>query len=180
VSALTAPAVPPPLLTLLPLPPRPPAVPKPPPPPPSLSSRPPEPERPTPPALPVHCAEMLPPGPAVVPEAPASIFAPESTSTLPATRKMTGLLPWSLSTWLLLSVRPLSRTTMTCGPLESICVTLFVKSSEPSVQLVLVMVPAVESTVVVPAAVQFQVGEVWKFVAHCAEFTFTDGGSGVV
>jgi hypothetical protein len=44
------------------------------------------------------------------------------------------------------------------------------------VQLVLVMVPAVESIVVVPEALQFQVGDVAKFAAHCDASTLTDGG----
>jgi hypothetical protein len=51
-----------------------------------------------------------------------------------------------------------------------------VKSSVPSVQLVLVMVPAVESMVVVPAALQFQVGDVAKFADHCVASTLTEGG----
>jgi hypothetical protein len=38
----------------------------------------------------------------------------------------------------------------------------------------------VESMVVVPAAVQFHVGDVGNFAAYAAELTFTDGGSGVV
>jgi hypothetical protein len=50
-----------------------------------------------------------------------------------------------------------------------------VTSAVPSVQLVELTVPAVESTVVVPAAVQFQFGELAK--VHVEAFTFTDGGS---
>lgn len=50
-------------------------------------------------------------------------------------------------------------------------------SSVPSVQLVLVTVPAVESMVVVPAALQFHVGDVAKFAAHGVASTLTDGGS---
>jgi hypothetical protein len=37
-------------------------------------------------------------------------------------------------------------------------------------------VPAAESTVVVPAALQVQVGDVLKFGAHWLTSTFTDGG----
>jgi hypothetical protein len=57
------------------------------------------------------------------------------------------------------------------------CVTLLVKSSVPRVQLVLVIEPAVESIVVVPEAVQLQLGEVLKLVFHCVASTFTDGGT---
>jgi hypothetical protein len=46
----------------------------------------------------------------------------------------------------------------------------------PSEQLVLVTVPAVESIVVVPAALQFHEGDVAKFAAHCVASTLTDGG----
>jgi hypothetical protein len=53
---------------------------------------------------------------------------------------------------------------------------LFVKSSVPRAQLVLVIVPAVESMVVVPAALQFQVGDVAKFADHCVASTLTEGG----
>src|SRR5882757_55759 len=67
---------------------------------------------------------------------------------------------------------------MTFGPLVSSCATLFVTSSVPSAQLVLVTVPAEESTVVVPAALQFHVGDVWKLVVHCVASTLTDGGNG--
>lgn len=66
---------------------------------------------------------------------------------------------------------------MTVGPLTSSCATSFVKSSVPSAQLVLVIVPAFESIVVVPAALQFQVGEVAKLADHWVASTFTDGGS---
>jgi hypothetical protein len=66
---------------------------------------------------------------------------------------------------------------MTVGPPVTVCVTLLVKSRVPSVQLVLVIVPAVESMVVVPAALQVQVGDVLKLVAHCDGFTLTAGGS---
>jgi len=65
---------------------------------------------------------------------------------------------------------------MTFGP-PPIWATLFVKSSVPSAQLVLVMVPALESIVVVPAALQFQVGEFKKFADHCVASTLTEGGS---
>jgi hypothetical protein len=59
-----------------------------------------------------------------------------------------------------------------------LCVTLFVKSRVPSVQLVLVMLPVpVELMVVVPAALQFHVGDVKKFAAHAEASTLTDGGS---
>jgi hypothetical protein len=65
---------------------------------------------------------------------------------------------------------------MTCEPVPSLCATSAEISSVPSEQLVLVIVPAVESTVVVPAALQFQDGEVAKFAVHCAASTLTDGG----
>jgi hypothetical protein len=65
---------------------------------------------------------------------------------------------------------------MTVGPLESSCVTLLVTASVPSAQLVLVTVPAVESMVVVPAAVQLQLGAVAKLPDHCVTSTLTDGG----
>src|SRR5689334_115586 len=39
------------------------------------------------------------------------------------------------------------------------------------------MVPAAELMVVVPAALQFQVGDVAKFAAHCVASTLTEGGS---
>jgi hypothetical protein len=45
------------------------------------------------------------------------------------------------------------------------------------VQLVLVMLPVDELIVVVPAALQFQVGDVKKFAAHWLASTLTDGGS---
>jgi hypothetical protein len=51
-----------------------------------------------------------------------------------------------------------------------------VTSSVPSAQLVLTTVPAAESIVVVPAAVQLQFGEVAKFADHCVVSTFTEGG----
>ncbi len=66
---------------------------------------------------------------------------------------------------------------MTVGPPATVWVTLFVKSSVPSVQVVLVMVPAVESIVVVPAALQVQIGAVLKLMAHCEGSTSTAGGS---
>lgn len=112
VSELTAPAAPEVLVTLFPFPPLPPAVPNPPPPPPPESPL----VVPTPPVWPTHCPAMLPPGPAAVPVAPASILPPESTSTLPATRKTMGLLPVSLMTWLFETVSPFNRTTITWGP----------------------------------------------------------------
>jgi hypothetical protein len=65
---------------------------------------------------------------------------------------------------------------MTVGPPATDWVTLFVKSRVPSEQLVLVIVPAFESTVVVPAALQFQVGDVLKFAFHWVASTSTDGG----
>src|ERR1700722_13608801 len=129
------------------------------------------------PVEPEQFAARPPPGPAVVPVAPASIRPPRSTSTLPATRKTMGLFPLSWRTWLLVTVSPCSRTTITLGPPDSDWVTLLVMSCVPSVQLVLVTVPAFESTVVVPAALQFQVGEVLKFAAHWVASTLTDGGS---
>lgn len=46
----------------------------------------------------------------------------------------------------------------------------------PSVQLVLETVPAVESMVVVPEALQFHAGDVAKFAVHCVASTLTDGG----
>jgi hypothetical protein len=66
---------------------------------------------------------------------------------------------------------------MTFGPDTLTWATLFVKSSVPSVQLVLVIVPADESIVVVPAALQFHVGDVAKFDDHCVASTLTEGGS---
>jgi hypothetical protein len=65
---------------------------------------------------------------------------------------------------------------MTCGPLPSVCATSAETSSVPSEQLVLVTVPADESTVVVPAALQFHEGDVSKFVDHWVASTLTDGG----
>ena len=67
---------------------------------------------------------------------------------------------------------------MTCGPLVSSWATSLVTSIVPRAQLVLVAVPALESIVVVPAAVQFQVGAVGKLAVHCVASTLTDGGSG--
>jgi hypothetical protein len=46
----------------------------------------------------------------------------------------------------------------------------------PSEQLVLVTVPADESIVVVPAALQFHDGDVAKLAVHCAGSTLTAGG----
>jgi hypothetical protein len=66
---------------------------------------------------------------------------------------------------------------MTVSPPVTDCATLFVKSSVPSAQLVLLMVPAFESIVVVPAALQSHVGELLKLVAHCVASTSTEGGS---
>jgi hypothetical protein len=66
---------------------------------------------------------------------------------------------------------------MTDGPPDTDCVTLLVRSTVPRVQLVLVTVPAFESTVVVPVALQFHAGAVLKFVAHWVASTFTEGGS---
>src|SRR5260221_7020573 len=122
---------------------------------------------------------MLPPGPGVIPVAPESISPPPSTRTLPAMRKTMGLSPFSLRTWLPLTVRPLSRTTMTLGPPPS-WATLLVKSRDPSAQLVLVIVPAAESIVVVPAALQFQAGGMAQVAAHFMASTFTEGGTGML
>jgi hypothetical protein len=66
---------------------------------------------------------------------------------------------------------------MTVGPPATDCVTLFVKSRAPRAQLVLVIDPALESIVVVPAALQFQLGDVLKLVFHCVASTSTDGGT---
>ena len=123
--------------------------------------------------------DKLPPAPGVVPVAPVSILPPRSMSTLPATRSTMGWLPWSLRTWPLLTVSPLRRTTMTAGPPELVCVTALVKSGAPSAQLVLEMVPALESMVVVPAALQFQVGDMMKFAAHCVTSRLIEGGSSI-
>lgn len=49
-------------------------------------------------------------------------------------------------------------------------------SNVPSEQLVLVTVPAEESIVVVPAAVQTHVGDVEKFADHCVVSTLAAGG----
>jgi hypothetical protein len=68
---------------------------------------------------------------------------------------------------------------MTFGPPETVWATLLVKSRVPRVQLVLVMVPALESTVVVPAALQFQVGDVLKLASHGVGSTSTAGGIGI-
>lgn len=46
----------------------------------------------------------------------------------------------------------------------------------PSAQLVLVTVPALESTVVVPEALQFQIGALAKLPVHWVASTFTEGG----
>ena len=65
---------------------------------------------------------------------------------------------------------------MTLGPPGTDWPTLFETSGVPSAQLVLVTVPAAESTVVVPDALQVHVGDVLKFAAHWVTSTFTDGG----
>jgi hypothetical protein len=65
---------------------------------------------------------------------------------------------------------------MTFGPPDTDWPTLFETSGVPSAQLVLVTVPAAESTVVVPDALQVHVGDVLKFAAHWLTSTFTDGG----
>jgi hypothetical protein len=67
--------------------------------------------------------------------------------------------------------------TMACGPLASVCATSAVTSKVPSAQLVLVTDPALVSIVVVPAALQFQVGDVAKFALHCVASMLTDGGT---
>src|ERR1019366_2711420 len=120
--------------------------------------------------------ERLPPGPALLPVAPASIRPPRSTTTSPATRSTTGLSPLRASTWPLVTVSPCRRTTMTDGPPDTDCATLLVTSTVPSEQLVLVTVPAFESIVVVPDALQFQVGDAANSVAHSVTSTLTDGG----
>jgi hypothetical protein len=61
--------------------------------------------------------------------------------------------------------------------LTVVCATLFVTSSVPSAQLVSVTVPAVELIVIVPAALQFQLGDVLKLAPHCVASTLIDGGS---
>src|SRR5258708_24952271 len=66
---------------------------------------------------------------------------------------------------------------MTAGPPLDDCVVLAVKSSVPSAQLVEVMVPALESMVVVPVVVQLHAGEVLKLTFHCVASTSTDGGT---
>jgi hypothetical protein len=65
---------------------------------------------------------------------------------------------------------------MTVGPPATDCVTLLLTSMVPSEQLVLLTVPAAESIVVVPAAVQVQVGD--EANVHCVASTLTDGGRG--
>jgi hypothetical protein len=66
--------------------------------------------------------------------------------------------------------------TMTFGaPVD--CATLAVASSVPSAQLVSVTVPAVVLIVIVPAAVQFQFGEVLKLSFQSVASTFTEGGT---
>jgi len=170
-SLLTAPADP--AVPLWPLPPFPPAVPKPPPPPPGPSLF--DDVVGAPPVCPLHWFAMLPPGPAVFPAAPASILPPESTITLPATRRTMGLSPLSFRTWFVVMLSDLRRTTRTVGPPEPSCATSFVKSSVPRLQLVLEILPAPEeSMVVVPEALQFHDGDDWKL--HCDVSTLTAGG----
>ena len=123
-------------------------------------------------------ALVSPPGPAVVPLALASINPPESTTTSPETSSTMGWPPCSSRTWSFEMVRPASRTTITAAPPPD-WATPVVKSSVPRLQLVLVMVPALESIVVVPAASQFHAGEVLKFSAQVLEVTLTDGGSAI-
>ena len=65
---------------------------------------------------------------------------------------------------------------MTFGPPPVVCATLLETSRVQRLQLVLVTVPAVVSMVVVPAALQFQVGELKKFADHWLASTFTEGG----
>jgi hypothetical protein len=65
---------------------------------------------------------------------------------------------------------------MTGGPPATVWATSFVRSTRPSEQLVLVTVPAEESTFVVPAELQFQSGEVAKRLAHPVASTLTEGG----
>jgi hypothetical protein len=67
---------------------------------------------------------------------------------------------------------------MTFGPPAAVWATLLVKSRVPRVQLVLEMVPALESIVVVPAALQFHVGDDLKLVCHGVGSTSTAGGIG--
>src|SRR4051812_14999747 len=71
---------------------------------------------------------------------------------------------------------PRSRTTITVLP-PACCATLLVTSGVPSAQLVLVTVPAAVSIVVVPAAVQLQLGAVRKLAFHCIGSTASDGGT---
>jgi hypothetical protein len=66
---------------------------------------------------------------------------------------------------------------MTFGP-PAVWATLLVKSRVPRVQLVLEMVPALESIVVVPAALQFHVGDDLKLASHGVGSTSTAGGIG--
>jgi hypothetical protein len=71
-----------------------------------------------------------------------------------------------------------SRTTITVGPpLARDCVAPLRESWAPSAQLVVVMLPALESMVVVPDALQFQLGDVLKLVFHWLASTLTDGGT---
>src|SRR5438477_9053096 len=67
---------------------------------------------------------------------------------------------------------------MTLGPPDGTCATLFVESSvaDPP-QLSPETVPAAESMVVVPAALQFQTGDVLKFAAHGVASTLIEGGN---
>lgn len=65
---------------------------------------------------------------------------------------------------------------MTLGP-PPCCATLLVKSSVPRLQLVLVIEPdPAELIVVVPAALQFHVGEVRKRADQVLGLTLTAGG----
>jgi hypothetical protein len=69
--------------------------------------------------------------------------------------------------------------TMTFGPPVD-WTTLVLTSGVPSAQVVSVTVPAVEFMVIVPAALQFHVGDVLKFRAHWVASTLTDGGSSML
>jgi hypothetical protein len=144
-------------------------VPKPPPPPPVLVEL---------DAVPVDApqAEPLPPAPGVAPLASALMMPPVSTVTLPATRKTTGLAPLMLTTCPPVTVSPCSRMTVTAGP-PPVCVTPVMTSGVPSAQVVSVTTPVVELIVIVPAALQFHVGDVLNSAAQVDTFTFTDGGS---
>lgn len=64
---------------------------------------------------------------------------------------------------------------MTVEP-PPVCATSLVTSSVPRLQLVLVTVPRLESTVVVPEASQFHAGDVLKFTSHWLASTLTEGG----